>query len=160
MSTPIRIWTCADHHGAFLCGGWAYVRLVAGQLSGAAGGDRATTAHRMGLAGLAAALGELPPASAAPGPVLVHTSSAELAGFAALGLGDAPGHDRDLWDLIVKALAGRRLTLVQVYVQPKTPLAFAAAWAELARDKAKARGGFRAAIPKSNLAKMEGLPSD
>jgi hypothetical protein len=159
MSTSIRIWTCADHHAAFLCGGWAYVRVVGGQVSGAAGGERATTSHRMALAGLAAALGELPTGGATPGPVAVHTSSAELAGLAALAPGAAPGQDRDLWDLVVKALAGRKLDLIHIPVAPKTPMAFTAAWAELARDKAKAKGGFKAVIPKPNLAKIVGLPT-
>jgi hypothetical protein len=159
MSTAIRIWTSADHHAAFLCGGWAYVRIVAGQVSGAAGGERATTAHRTALAGLAAALAELPPVGATPGPVIVHASSAELAGLAALAPGESPGQDRDLWDLVVKALAGRKLDLIHSPVLPKTPMAFTAAWAELARDKAKAKGGFKAVIPKPNLGKIVGLPT-
>jgi hypothetical protein len=159
MSAAIRIWTSADHHAAFLCGGWAYVRIVAGQVSGAAGGERATTAHRMALAGLAAALGEPAPAGAAPGRVIVHASSAELAGLAALAPSEAPGQDRDLWDLVVKALAGRRLELIHTPISPRTPMAFTAAWAELARDKAKAKGGFKAAIPKPNLGKIVGLPT-
>jgi hypothetical protein len=159
MNTAIQIWTCADHHAAFLCGGWAYVRSIDGQVSGAAGGERATTAHRMALAGLAAALAELPmlKTGASLGLVTVHTSSPELAGLAALSPGAAPGVDGDLWAQAVKALAGRKLNLIQVSVHPKTPMAFAAAWAELARDKAKARGAFRAVIPKPNLAKIAGL---
>jgi hypothetical protein len=36
---------------------------------------------------------------------------------------------------------------------PGTPTAFAAAWADLARDRAKDKGAFTAAIPKPNLAK-------
>ena len=43
--------------------------------------------------------------------------------------------------------------LVRVAAGPRTPTAFAAAWAELAMDKAKATGPFAAAIPKTNLAK-------
>jgi hypothetical protein len=161
--TAVRLWICADHHTAFRCGGWAYVSLVAGQVSGAAGGERATTAHRMALAGLAAALGEPPPSGIAAGgmaagPVAVYTSSAELAGLAALKPGEAPGEDGDLWTLIVKAMAGRKLHLVQTAAAPKTPMAFVAAWAELAHDKAKAKGRFKAIIPKPNLAKIEGLP--
>jgi hypothetical protein len=34
-----------------------------------------------------------------------------------------------------------------------SPAAFAAAWAELARDKVKAKGSFSAPIPRVNLAK-------
>jgi hypothetical protein len=44
-----------------------------------------------------------------------------------------------------------------VAAEPRTPCAFAAAWAELAMDKAKATGPFSAAIPKPNLAKAPGL---
>jgi hypothetical protein len=36
---------------------------------------------------------------------------------------------------------------------PKTPAAFAAAWADLAQGRAKDKGSFQAAIPKPNLAK-------
>ena len=39
-----------------------------------------------------------------------------------------------------------------------SPTGFAAAWAELARDKANAQGAFVSAIPKPNLAKVAGLP--
>lgn len=161
MSNAIQIWTCASHHAAFLCGGWAYVRTLDGQLSGAAGGDRATTSHRMALAGLAAALADLPPmkAGGAAGVVTVHTSSAELAGFAALAPGAGPGQGADLWAQVVKALGCRKLNLVQVSIQPKTPMAFAGAWAETARDKAKATGAFKAVIPKMNLIKIAGLPA-
>jgi hypothetical protein len=35
----------------------------------------------------------------------------------------------------------------------ETPTPFAAAWAEFARDRAKDKGAFTAAIPKQNLAK-------
>jgi hypothetical protein len=159
--SKIQIWTCPSHHAAFLCGGWAYVRTIDGQLTGAAGGERATTSHRMALAGLAAALSDLPPVKpgAAAGVVTVHTSSAELAGFAALAPGAGPGVGADLWAQVVKQLGGRKLDLVQVSVQPRTPMAFAAAWAETARDKAKSTGAFKAVIPKINLAKIVGLPT-
>lgn len=128
--------------------------------AGAAGGERYTTASRIALAGLAAALRGLP---AGGEPVEVRTDSAELAGFAPLiaSLGKAadnpPEDDLDLWAQITGLAAGRRIGLVRAARDAATPIGFAAAWAELARDKAKAAGPFSAAIPKANLAKVPGL---
>lgn len=154
MTEPIQIWTCAAHHPAFRCGGWAFVRRVEGQVSGVAGGERNTTARRMALAGLAAALRDLPTGQ---GPVRIETTSAELAGLAGVltrrTAPDEPDEDKDLLAPILDAAKGRRLELVRVAAGPRTPTAFAAAWAELAMDKAKATGPFAAAIPKTNLAK-------
>ena len=39
----------------------------------------------------------------------------------------------------------------------RTPAGFAAAWAELARDKAKTKGTFKNPIPRPNLTKVRGL---
>lgn len=152
MSDTIRIWAGVSHHAAFRCGGWAYVRKVAGQATGAAGGERATTAQRMALAGLAAALSDLP-----AGPVVVHTDSADMEALAALLPGGAPGEDKDLWVKVVAAVGCRKLSVTRTPLQPKTGVAFAAAWADLASDKAKATGVFKAAIPKPNLAKVADL---
>lgn len=159
MSTPpIRIWVAADHHAAFLCGGWAYVRETGGALSGGAGGERRTTAARTELAGLAAALAELPAGAA----VIVHTPSPRLAGAAALIAGtaagdEAPGEDLDLWARIIAAAKGRKVRLARTPTAARTPMAFCAAWAELARDKAKMKGDFTSPIPKPNLTKVMGL---
>jgi hypothetical protein len=158
MSAAIRIWTCAAYHPAFRCGGWASVRLVDGQVSGAAGGERYTTIGRMALAGLAWALRDLP-ASAAPLAVGVRTASPELAAVsrrlaAPDKAAEAPDEDLDLWAQILAAASGRRLSIDISSPKPGDPLAFAAAWAELGRDKAKATGTFTAAIPKANLAKL------
>jgi hypothetical protein len=160
MSGPIKIWLSAAYLPVFRCGGWASVRVQQGDRSGLAGGDRNTTAGRTALAGLAAALRGLP----AGGVVEVATSSAELAGFADViaSLGTpaqaaAPADDLDLWAQILTASAGRRLSLVYALAERGAPTAFTTAWAELARDKAKATGAFTAAIPKPNLAKVEGL---
>jgi len=157
-TSPIRIWLVADHHSAFLCGGWAYVRQAGGQLSGAAGGERRTSAARSELAGLAVALADLP----AEADVVLHTSSARLAGAGASVAGtaagdDAPSEDLDLWARIVAAARGRSVRFVRVQADPKSPMAFCAAWAELAREKAKMKGDFTSPIPKPNLAKVQGL---
>jgi hypothetical protein len=160
MSGTIKIWLSAVYAPVYRCGGWASVRLADGQRSGLAGGDRNTTASRLALAGLAAALRDLPLGAV----VHIHTDSTELTPFAgllaSLGAptpGTAPEDDPDLWARIVTASAGRRLALTVAAAAPTTPLAFTAAWAELSRDKAKATGAFSAAIPKPNLAKVHGL---
>jgi hypothetical protein len=123
----------------------------------------------MALAGLAAALRDLPERkpAAAPEDVTILTTSAELAGFAPflarLGAGkpsDGPADDLDLWAQISRAAQGRRLSLTRRPLEPRTALAFAAAWAELARDKARASGPFASPIPRSNLAKMPGPDQD
>lgn len=154
MTEPTLIWICAAHNPAFRCGGWAYVREVGGQLSGAAGGERYTSARRMALAGLTASLRGLPAGAA----VRVETTSGELAGLAGALAGTAPPEeDLDLWAALLAAAMGRRLTLARVAAEPRTPCAFATAWAELGMDKAKAAGAFAAVIPKPNLAKVAGL---
>jgi hypothetical protein len=156
INTPIPIWTCAAFHPAYLCGGWAFVRAGAG----AAGGERRTTASRMALTGLAGALRDVPPGA----EVEIRTTSPELALFAPVleTLGQKsqiapPEDDLDLWARIITAATGRRLTLILSPLEPGGPAAFVAAWADLARDKAKATGPFTAAIPKANLAKVAGL---
>ena len=127
--------------------------------AGAAGGERYSTASRIALAGLAAGLRGLPAAE----PLEVRTDSAELIGFAGLlaSLGRPadvpPEDDLDLWAQIISLAAGRRIGLIRAPRDPATPTGFAAAWAELARDKAKATGPFTAAIPRANLAKVPGL---
>jgi hypothetical protein len=158
----LRIWTCAAYHDAYLCGGWASLRAGGGQIIGAAGGERRTTASRMALAGLAAALRDLPPGS----DIAIRTTSPDLARFAGLlaSLGQTPQTatpppeaDLDLWARIITAATGRRLTLIPTPLEPDGPLAFATAWANLARDKAKTSGPFAAPIPRANLSKVAGL---
>jgi ribonuclease HI len=160
MNGAIKIWLCAAFSPVYRCGGWASVRVHQGGRSGLAGGERNTTAGRTALAGLIAALRDLPPGAV----VEIQTTSPDLAAFSGViaGLGTQtqaipPTEDLDLWAQIIAASAGRRLTLVHAPGATGTPLAFAAAWAELSRDKAKATGGFTAAIPKPNLAKIQGL---
>jgi ribonuclease HI len=155
---PTRIWLAADWNAVYRCGGWAWLRQAGGVLSGAVGGERQVSAERIELAGLAAALADLPKDAA----VTVETPSARLAAAApwiaseAAGA-DAPEDDLDLWARITTGAQGRKVRIVRAPVEPRTPSAFSAAWAELARDKAKATGPFTAAIPKVNLAKVKGL---
>jgi len=160
----IEIWISAAYSTVYRCGGWAYLRQGAGTVGGAAGGDRHTTAERVALAGLAAALQGLPDAKAA-GSVRIHTPDQELMGFARLlaALGGAapapaPADNLDLWTPIAAAAKGRRMSLSRAPLDTHAPTAFTAAWAELGRDKAKTSGAFVSAIPKANLAKVKGLP--
>ncbi len=164
MTSPVRLWTCAAHHSIFRCGGWAWLREAGGAgaaVTGAAGGERNTSAQRMALTGLVGSLGGLPPADARP--ISLYVTGPELAGLERILAGATPGggadadQDLDLWARILTAAKGRRFTVIPVSVQPATPMAFAAAWAELGMDKAKATGAFTAAIPRPNLAKIQGL---
>jgi len=155
-SADIRIWLALDHHQAFQVGGWAFVRRQGGEFTGVAGGARRTGAGRNAVAGLAAALADLPPgasvtvAAADPGLVALWAAATGQGG-------DPPAEDLDLWAQVLAAARGRTVRLVRTAAAPATPLAFAAAWAELARDKAKMKGDFASAIPKPNLSKVQGL---
>jgi ribonuclease HI len=164
MTKPIRLWTCSTHHTAFRCGGWASVRSLDGQLTGAAGGERNTTAARMALAGLAAGLADLPTLKAGQPPqtITLETNSPVLAAFStilatlAATSDNAPEADLDLWARIITGAKGRRLALTLVPMKPETAIAFVAAWADLAMDRGKTRGAFAMAIPRINLARMPG----
>jgi len=166
VSRSTQIWICAAYHAVYRCGGWAAARVSQGQAFGVAGGERNTTARRTALAGLAAALRDLPAAGQATPiqPILIQTTSTELAAFATFlaGLGAtaqaaAPDEDLDLWAQIVTGARGRSLELVHTALEPGGPSGFVAAWADLGRAKAKASGAFTSAIPKPNLAKFPGL---
>ncbi len=159
----IQIWTSAAFHPVYRCGGWATVRGSQSQPIGAVGGERNTDALRMALAGLAAALRALPRDSgAAPNALIeIRTTSPELAVFSDLirdldkpGRPALPDDNLDLWAQILTASVGRRLALLRAPPETDKRTAFTFAWAELARDKAKATGPFTAAIPKTNLAKV------
>jgi hypothetical protein len=127
-------------------------------LSGAAGGERAGSAEAIALAGLLAALSDLPPAA----DVEVISATAQVARAARrlaeieAGAG-VPADELALWARLSAVLKARPVRFSATARTPRTPTAFAAAWAELARDKAKTRP-FRAAIPKANLAKA-GVPA-
>jgi len=152
--SPIRIWTAASHDAAHRNGGWAFVR-AGDEPQGRAGGDRRTTRARMALAGFLSALKDVPSgaalAVAAPRPdaLVLHTLLKPPA--------DPPMEDTDLRAQLAKALEGRAWTLAVGDPAAPTPTSFAAAWADMASEKAKATGPFENAIPKTNLAKAKGL---
>jgi ribonuclease HI len=158
MSDIIRIWIETTHNAAFRSGGWAYVLAEGRALLGAAGGERTASPERVALAGLVEALKAAPAGfrveiqSASP---LVVGASRRLAAAAA---GETPDEDLDLWAQLTTALKDRPASFTKIASAPKTPTAFAAAWADLARDKVKNGGAFRASIPKTNLVKA-GVPA-
>ena len=156
MTQTINLWLESDHHTAFRCGGWAWVLADGAAVLGAAGGERTASPERIALAGLADAFKALPPA----GDVRVHSRDPYVAAVPRriAGPGEAPFEDLDYWAPISRVLQGRTVRFVTARAEARTPTAFAAAWAELSRDKAKASGAFRAAIPKPNLAKA-GVPA-
>jgi len=142
------------HHTAFRVGGWAFVRLAAGEVSGTAGGEGRIDVERTGLTALAAALADLPPGAA----VELETASPQVLAIprriAAAEAGEnLPIENLDLWAKAATAIGRVRLVVRRADAAPKTPAAFAVAWADLARDRAKDKGPFTAAIPKTNLAK-------
>jgi hypothetical protein len=155
MSINIRIWVEISHQASFRAGGWAYVLAEGGARLGAAGGDRDASAERTALKALAAAL------TATPAGAAVEVLSASPAILAALKRAapgaEPPEQDLELWAPLAAALAVRQVRAVGAASAPRSPTAFATAWAELARDKGKT-APFRAAIPKANLAKA-GVPA-
>ena len=104
------------------------------------------------LTGVAAGLQGLPPGAA----VRIETDSAEaqlLASVLAGGLA-GPEDDLDLWAQVLTGCRGRKVTVSAAPAGPDTPIAFAAAWAQLSRDKAKTRGPFTATIPRTNVSQV------
>ena len=154
MNAPARIWLEVAHHKAFRVGGWAFVRAQGGEVSGVAGGDRRIDTGRTDLAALAAALRDLPPGTA----VELYTSSPQVlaipARVAAAEAGEEPPtEDLDLWAQTATTLRRLEVHMRRADLAPRSPAAFASAWADLARDRAKDKGAFTSAIPKPNLAK-------
>lgn len=154
MHAPVRIWLEVAHHQAFRVGGWAFVCRETGAVSGTAGGERRIDAERIGLAALVAALGGLEPGAS----VELHTSSPQLLAIprriadAEAGENPPPGN-LDLWAQASTALRRLDVLMRRAELAPGSASAFAAAWADLARDRAKDKGAFTSAIPKPNLAK-------
>ena len=156
MTPSHRLFVETVYHSAFRYGGWAFARDIGGAVAGQAGGERNTTAARIDLMALVAALTGLP-----AGPVVIHSASIGLLKAARLlasppapGSDDAPAEDLDLWAQAIRVAQGRALTVKAAVSAPNTPAAFLHAWAEVGQDKAKGQGRFTAAIPKSNLAKL------
>jgi hypothetical protein len=147
------IWLEISHHAAFRVGGWAYVRRDSdGAILGYAGGERRIEAERTALTALIAALTDL-----GGKPVRIETASALIAAIpgriaAAQAGEDPPSENLDLWAQAATALAGGKVEIVKA-TAGKQATGFAAAWAELGRDRGKDKGAFVAAIPKPNLAK-------
>jgi hypothetical protein len=154
MTQPHRLFLETTYHAAFRYGGWGIAREIGGAVTGQAGGERNTTAARIDLMAVIAALQGLP-----PGPVVLQSASPGVLAVARLlasppSSQGAPSEDLDLWAPALKAADGRALTVKAGAKDPNTPAAFLAAWAEVGQDKAKGVGRFSAAIPKPNLAKL------
>lgn len=154
MNAPTAVWIELSHHAAFRVGGWACVRREPdGALSGYAGGERRVASERTALLALLAALRDV------RGPARVLTAAPLIAAIpvriaAAQAGEDRPSEDLDLWAQAMTALAGAGGGVVIARAAPgDRTSAFAAAWAELGRDRAKDKGPFVSAIPKPNLAK-------
>ena len=146
----IRLFIETTYHPAFRYGGWGLARELGGAVTGLAGGERNSTAARIDLMALTAALTGLP-----AGPATVHSAGAGvLAAARLLAAGGAPEDDLDLFKPLQALAEGRALTVKAGATGPGAPAHFLAAWAEVGRDKAKGQGRFSAAIPKSNLAKL------
>lgn len=152
MTAQTTLWLELSHHAAFRVGGWAHVRRDPdGTLAGLAGGERRVTAERTALLALVAAL------KGVPGPVRLRTASPLIAAIpariaAARDGEEAPTEDLDLWAQAMTALGAGAAEIVAATPGDRTT-GFAAAWAELGRDRAKDKGPFASAIPKPNLAK-------
>jgi ribonuclease HI len=158
MSASVRVWLEISYHQAFRVGGWAFVRSDAGVVTGAAGGERQVDAERICLAGLVAALRDL----ASGASIELFTSSPAVLAIphrvsAAESGENPPTDDLDLWAQVSTAFRRNSVAVRRVEPAPQSAGAFAAAWSDFARDRAKDKGAFAAAIPKSNLAKAAAL---
>ena len=141
----LEIWTgVAWATGGY--GGWAHVRIGAGDAQGVAGGDRRTTPVRMALT---AAIEALQTAGEPSAPVRLHTPEPAL-----LQGPPEDGQDDDLWDRFNKVRGARTapVTLVDSSRKAADPTAvFVHGWAEFALNIARGKGAFQSAIPKPNL---------
>lgn len=153
MPEPVRLFVETTYHPAFRYGGWAFVREAGGAVVGQAGGERNTSAQRIELNALIAALQGVSPGSVAicsQSPGVIRTARL-LAAPPAAGSDAAPMDDLELWAQALAASRGRPLTIGAAQGQAAR---FLQAWAEVGQDKAKGQGRFVAAIPKPNLAKL------
>jgi len=126
-----------------------------GEVAGYAGGDRRTTRGRMALTGFIAALKDVPAGTALA--VIAPRADALVLHTLLKPPAEPPSEDLDLRAVLTAALAGKAWTLAVGDPAGPTPVAFAAAWADMASEKAKMGGAFVNAIPKTNLAKAKGL---
>jgi hypothetical protein len=157
MTTPLRIWLHISPNPAYRSGGWAWMRGAGKDISGAAGGDREVTAERLELIGLQKALSGL----TAGGSLEIHTAAARLRRLPRIAAGEtlseAEAVNADLWMAVLALIGKRPVTVALTPVEPRMPMGFIAAWADLGRDKAKSSGAFSAPIPKTNFAKVAAL---
>jgi ribonuclease HI len=160
----LRLWIEINHQAPYRTGGWAWLRQDGKALAGAAGGERDIDAEAFCVHALRAALVDLPAETAVAlhlsEPLLIEgvrtMSARRAAGWKTEAGEDSP--DAEAWEAVAKALAGRGLSLVRTQpTDARSPAGFAAAWAELGRDKAKTKGTFKNAIPRPNLTKIRGL---
>ncbi|MET0336658.1 MAG: hypothetical protein ABW063_02745 [Caulobacter sp.] len=152
----VSLWIAGSVSGPPGYGGWSWVSVQGGVAGGMAGGERRTTLRRMQLIGLIEAV------SAAPlgMKLIVHCDEAAVAQIALTRLVGklVEVEEGDLWAQIDALLAPRREALeFRRMTIPGPTHTFVAAWADQARDKTKATGPFRTAIPKPNLSKFPGL---
>ena len=134
------------------------MRFDSNVVTGAAGGERQVDAERICLAGLAAAVRDL----ASGASIELFTSSPDVLAIprriSAAESGENPLADHlELWAQVSTALRRAKLAVRRVEPAPQSASAFAAAWSDFARDRAKGKGAFTAAIPKSNLTKVAAL---
>ncbi|MDP1874325.1 hypothetical protein [Phenylobacterium sp.] len=160
----LKIWIEINHQAPYRTGGWAWLRQDGKSISGAAGGDRDVDAEAFCVRALLAALAALPSEAAIilhlSEPLLIEGVRTMSARRAAGWLNESgqPAPEAETWEAVAKALTGRPLSLVRTQpTDARSPAGFAAAWAELGRDKAKTKGTFKNLIPRPNLAKIRGL---
>lgn len=160
----LRLWIEINHQAPYRTGGWAWLRQDGKAVTGAAGGQRDIDAEGFCVHALGGALADLPEGAAVAlhlsEPLLIEGVRTMSARRAADWTNAAGERDRDAeaWAAVAKALTGRPLSLVRTQpADPRSPAGFAAAWAELGREKAKTKGTFKNAIPRPNLTKIRGL---
>lgn len=160
----LRLWIEINFQAPYRTGGWAWLRQDGKAVSGAAGGERDVDAEAFCVHALRAALADLPEGAA----LMLHLSDPMLiegvrtmSARRSAGWTDSAGAvdpAAEAWEAVAKAMTGRTLSLVRTQpADARTPAGFAAAWAELGRDKAKTKGTFKNLIPRPNLAKVRGL---
>ncbi|RAK51011.1 hypothetical protein [Phenylobacterium deserti] len=157
--SAFRIWLEAAYLPAFRAVGWTFVLHGGGETRAWAGGERRVSEQRALLLALQAALKAAP---AGKDEIVLTTTNGFLATVPktiaeASSGGEATEEDLDLWAALSTALAARPVKIQRTGSAAGTPAAFASAWAELSRDRAKG-GPFQLAIPKTNVAKIQGLP--